>query len=352
LERELHCLPMIRHMSVPMPDVNLPCGYRIINITEENGYLWESVMEDAYNEVFLPGTFRGVMVSHPFYDDNQVYVMLNEKSKPIATASGWRSPINWHEQLSGSVIHVGVIHSYRGHQLGQQMVYHTLQELKRKGYDTVDLGVEENNFTAIKTYFNCGFIPEAEEPIEVEYWNEQIKALGLPRYEKTICLRHMSEEVLPPRPWPYQLRYYAKAEDDGNNYVYGSWYWHNLFHVTQKHYVQLKELIANSKYSYEIINSIESKSFQNVFVDRPVNPSAVLLERQDGVLYLIGMANDSQFCNGVEEYLLYRCKGKFEKAGMTVTLIDDDFCGMKTNPRIVEGLVYGAPMALPDNGLN
>ena len=97
MERELHCLPNIRSMSIPIPDVILPNGFNIINITEDNGHLWESVMEDAYNEVYLPGTFRGVMVAHPFYDENQIFVLLNEKQEPIATASAWRSFACWHE---------------------------------------------------------------------------------------------------------------------------------------------------------------------------------------------------------------------------------------------------------------
>ena len=76
--------------------ISLPEGYSIIPADENIGELCEFEMEDANEEVFLPGTFKGMMVSHPWYMENQVFLMLNEKDEPIATAAAWPLDPCWY----------------------------------------------------------------------------------------------------------------------------------------------------------------------------------------------------------------------------------------------------------------
>ena len=352
MERELHCLPMVRSLLEPIPDISLPEGYSIIPADENIGELWESVMEDANKEVFLPGTFKGMMVSHPWYRENQVFLMLNEKCDPIATVAAWPLDPSWHRanDSGGSVIHVAVIHTYRGRRLAMQMVYHALHEHKKRGRTFAELSVLEGNYPAIKTYINCGFTPTFDEPTEREYWQKQFFDLNLPRFEGEMRLVPQTTNALPPIPWPYQLGYFSEAERSGLPYTYGLWFWHHLFFVVSTHHVNLKHIIRQSAHAAPMISAIAAKTVLNVFTDRPVDPGAVLMELSDGTLYLVGKSDDSRFVDGVHEYIAHRARPKFEGEGIQARLIDNDFFGIPANPRIVEGLVYGTPMSLPQDG--
>ena len=66
-------LDMLRDMDIPVPQFTIPDGYSVIAVNEENGHLWDEVMDSSWGN-HPPGSFLYVMVSNNGYEDNRVFV--------------------------------------------------------------------------------------------------------------------------------------------------------------------------------------------------------------------------------------------------------------------------------------
>src|SRR5204862_261781 len=88
------------------------------------------------------GDFRYVMVANNGYEENRVFVLLDEAGRPVATSSPWDYGMDhWYREPMPEVSFVGVVPSCRGRGLGRLMVNHSLGELMKRGYSLAHLGV-------------------------------------------------------------------------------------------------------------------------------------------------------------------------------------------------------------------
>ena len=310
----------MKHISMVFPldttpVFTLPSGYKIINITEENADLWESVMDKTYDGYdFLSGTFRFMMVANHYYDENRVFALLNDEGTPIAVASAWSSVVKWDIEDMGEVTHVCVSSEFQGNRFGRFVVYNALQELERRGYKTAHLSVRINNYPAIKTYINCGFIPIVEEPEDYDIWNGIYQYLSTPlpengakklsEYAIYSKLTHVNAEYdHPPRPWPNQIKQFSKALEQGKIYLFGCWIRYNMYNVDPNVYINLRENIVCSKHATEIIKNILDNKVRNFYVNSPISPSSYFIECQDNSCYLFGTEYNKAFIEGIQNYI-------------------------------------------------
>jgi GNAT superfamily N-acetyltransferase len=305
----MKCLEMIRSIDETLPHIKLSQGYSIVSINEDNAHLWEKVMDESFGN-HPPGTFRYVMVANNGFEVDRVFVMLDENINPVATSSPWDYGMdNWYRKTYPEVAFVGVVPSSQGKGLGAVMVIHSLHELKKRRYTHAHLGIggtdNGENYSAIKTYINCGFIPYIDEDCQVDAWKKVYNYLSLPvpefYYEKS---EHPHVEMPhPQRPWPYQVRCAAEAYKNGDTYIFGTWLRYNMYLVDKDRYIQLKPLIMRSDSAYELMSYILDSRVEGIFINHPLNPRALLLVRDDGVIYHIGVGSDNLFDCGVEKYL-------------------------------------------------
>lgn len=330
--RELFDLMMERPVSLPIPAVELPQGYSIVSIGEDNGYLWEKVMDLAFGN-YEPGDFRYVIVSNNYYEEGRVFVMLDENDQPVATASSWQYDNWWNDKNHGTVIFVGVSPECRGHKFGYTMVNYVLQDIRKRGFSIATLNVEENNFSAIKTYINCGFTPQIEIPEHIEIWKEQFNKLGLiePEYDKS--LRPRNETPHPPRLWPYELCCAGAAELNGDIYVHGIWERHNMYLVDASEYCKVEPLFNTSEEALMHLDKVKRDGIGHIFINKPLNPSAAILETGDGVFHITGKNEEKRFIDGIISYFLRDIVPKYKGSSRQIKLFtsgdnweNEDFC--------------------------
>lgn len=302
-------LEMTRDLQLPLPPVALPEGYSVVAIHEDNGYLWEEVMDASFGD-HGPGAFRFCLVANNGYEEDRVFVLLNEKGQPVATSSPWHYGMHhWYKDTFAEVAFVGVLPSYQGRRLGQLMVNHSLQKLKNRGYPVAHLGVRGTdtgeNYPAVKTYLNCGFTPYIAEAEHVVAWERVYRHLGLPAPDL-----HYEEPAYPDiemphplRPWPYQVRCAAEARRCGDVYVFGVWHMHNMYLVDVERYIDLKYLLMQSERAGELIGSIVAGHVKHIYIDRPRNPQALLLVMADGACHGVGKSADGRFEWGGEQFM-------------------------------------------------
>ncbi|MDF2542575.1 MAG: Acetyltransferase family [Herbinix sp.] len=317
------------------PTFTLPDGYHFVNITEENAQLWELVMDQTYDGYeFLPGTFRYVMAANHYYDENRVFALINREGNPVAVASAWSCGEKWDIEDMGEVTHVCVDSKFQGNRYGRFVVYNALQELKRRNYKTAHLGVRCDNYSAIKTYINCGFIPFIEEIEEYNIWIENYRYLSIKlpecgfkkpdNYIINSKLTYVTTEYThPPRPWPNQIKQFAQALEKGKTYVFGCWIRYNMYKVDPSVYISLREMILTSKYTAEIVKCILENKVRNIYVNNPVSPTSLLLEHINGACYFLGTKYNEQFTEGIQHYLQREYVPLVENEGKNFRLIKD-----------------------------
>ena len=304
----MKALEMIRSLETPLPPLSLPEGYTMISVNEDNGHLWEEVMDAAFGS-YNPGDFRYVLVSNNGYEEDRVFVLLDESGRAVATASPWDYGTgNWHAETFPFVNFVGVIPSCQGRGLGKLMTLHSLHELKARGYQKACLnikGTEDGgeNLPAAATYVSCGFTPCIADKGHAQAWEKIYARLSLPcpaMIEMSPCHQTIGMPH-PPRPWPYQVRCAAEAQQAGELYIFGQWAEHNLYQVDSERYIQLKQLIAQSDAAPEIIRLILKKQVKHIYIDRPRNPQALLLVNRKGAKNRVGKSGDGRFERGTEK---------------------------------------------------
>lgn len=55
------------------------------------------------------------------------------------------------------LVNVAVDENYHGQGFGKQLVLHAIQEAKRKGYRTIEIGIGNSGVTQLALYQKCGF---------------------------------------------------------------------------------------------------------------------------------------------------------------------------------------------------
>jgi len=305
------CLEMIRSLEGPLPEYTVPEGYSIINANEDNGHLWEQVMDATWDR-HLPGTFRRILVANNGYEEGCVFVLLNEKGSAIATSSAWDTKKgDWYDDISSAAVaFVGVLPSCNGHGFGKLMTLYSLHEIKKRGYTQAHLSIKGTddggeNYPAVKTYLNSGFVPYIPDKEHKEAWQKVYTHLGisLPAFACKDKSKPHIDMPHPPRPWPYQVRCAAEALAAGDTYIFGKWDRHNLYLVDPDRYIQLKPLLKQSDAYEDIVKWILKKRVKAVYIDRPRSPQALLVMLKSKKHIRIGVSDDERFERGVEAYL-------------------------------------------------
>ena len=312
----MDCLEMIRSLEGPLPEFIVPEGYTIVSINEDNGHLWEQVMDVTWGgHKHRPGDFRYVFVSNIAYEEDRVFALLDESGRAVATAAIVDYKVSdWNYEYDPLLAFVGVPESCRGHGFARFISLHCLQEMKKLGYSAahVDIGWTEDgkdNIPATKTYINCGFEPYIVDQRQEKVWRTLYERLSIP------CPTfHYAEKgkpgigdllkLRPPlRPSPYQVRCAAEALAAGDTYIFGKWDRHNLYLVNPDRYIQLKPLLKQSDAYEDIVKWIMKKRVKAIYIDRPRNPQALLAVLKNKKHIRIGTSDDERFERGVEAYL-------------------------------------------------
>ena len=83
-------------LSNNIPEPAFPLGYVFRQITRQEGYIWENVMDQAFGNYHV-GDFEMVIVENYAYLPERVYVLFDDQNKPCGTASAWSQPYLWGE---------------------------------------------------------------------------------------------------------------------------------------------------------------------------------------------------------------------------------------------------------------
>lgn len=102
---------------------------------------------------------------------------------PIGTVSVIHNPraSRFHFPGGGAIACLAVDPQHRGHRLGSALVAHALGRVRRAGYHTVWLAVEEWRLPAIVTYLDVGFMPFLHSPaadVLAARWTDVFRQIG------------------------------------------------------------------------------------------------------------------------------------------------------------------------------
>jgi mycothiol synthase len=191
-----------------LPEVILPSGYCIRSIVEDEGYLWEQVMDQSYGG-YAPGTFQAIMVENYDYDPERVRIMFDIHGQPCATATSWRQHYRWGPGI-GYVLFVGVAKPYQGRGLGYQMTLHVLLDFQKHGFQSAILETDETRLPALKTYLKLGFLPRIVHPQQYRQWDTIFASLAMQPVRYPPEVRPPMQVAHPARPWPHELKKQGK----------------------------------------------------------------------------------------------------------------------------------------------
>ncbi len=292
-------MTLVRDLSQPVAEVNFPKSYALINVTENCRHLWEQFMDACFGG-YQPGSFRWVYVGNYYYEEDRVFVLLNENNQPIATGNSWQNLQR--DGCIGYISWIGVLEAYRGKQLGYHMTNYCLHDIKRRGFQKAIITTEKNNHPALKTYMKCGFVPHITSEEDIQHWADVYSDFGIstPIYDKTI---HPDEDIPhPSRPWPYQLARERAAIENGDLFLHGRWNRFNMYHVDKAEWNKLKQsplMCDCSKWLDENANIEDG----NIYVDSDINPRAALMVTSEKEIFPLGISKEGCFEDGVILFL-------------------------------------------------
>lgn len=162
LEKQL--MTMWRSLILPIPAAQLPAGYRLSSMREEqDAAAWATL----YNRSFLdhchfqPITVEQVLAryANPSYRSELDLVAIDPEGEYAALCRCWIDP----DRNSRSGCNEGYIHllatrwDCRRQGLARAMLLAGMQRLWEAGVDTVRLSVDARNFKALNLYLTTGF---------------------------------------------------------------------------------------------------------------------------------------------------------------------------------------------------
>jgi GNAT superfamily N-acetyltransferase len=284
-------LSMQKDLTQPIPEPIFRKEYIMVNATENCRRLWEEVMDVCFGG-YQPGSFRYVCVNNAYYGDDRNYILLNENNELIGSSNSWQ-----HSQYEGYVANICVMPSYRGKGLAAVLVNYGLREMQKRGMKWTFIGVGIDNYPAIKTYLNCGFIPMPKKAEEIGHWADVFRAMNLPipDYDKTIKPK---DEPHPPRPWPYQLAREKAARVNGDLFIHGEWNRFNMYVTDKTEVDKLRTLTSLGENAQRWLREVIADEKGRIYADCDVNPRALLFVRGDGECCQFGTSKDGCFEEG------------------------------------------------------
>lgn len=281
-----------RDLTLHVAEAVFPKEYALIHITENCRHLWERFMDECFGG-YQAGSFRYVYVNNHFYEENRVFILLNERNEPVGTGNSWQTPEN-----DGYISWIGVAPAYRGRSLGSHLTNHCLRDMKRRGLTTAMIHTEKDNYPALRTYLKCGFVPLPRCEEDVAHWAEISERLQMPALARARTIRPDGHIPHPPRPWPYQLAREKAASGNGDLFVHGIWNRFNMYEVDQAEYVKLQKLISGDEVALKWLNERKEDKNGKVYIDSDINPQAVLLTNGKET-YRFGTSKDGCFEDGL-----------------------------------------------------
>lgn len=109
-----------------------------------------------------------------------------------------------------------------------------------------------------------------------------------------------------------------KAMLNGDTYIHGNWEKYNMYLVQSSESDKLEYLMEPYPKAQTQFARIRHQGNGRIFIDHPLNPTAALLESNDGVLLLVGKTYDSRFTDGINVYLELVCSKKYNKSELII----------------------------------
>jgi GNAT superfamily N-acetyltransferase len=281
-----------RDLTLPIAEPVFPKQYALVNVTENCRRLWERFMDECFGG-YQAGSFRYVYVNNNFYEEDRVYVLLNERNEPIGTGNSWQTPGN-----DGYISWVGVAPAYRGRSLGAHLTNYCLRDMKRRGLTTAMINTEKDNFPALGTYLKCGFVPSPRSEEDVAHWAEIRKRLPMPALACGQTIRPDLDIPHPPRPWPYQLAREKAARANGDLFVHGLWNRFNMYEADKTEYAKLQKLVSDDPVARRWLDRLRDDADGRIYIDCDVNPQAALFTNGEES-HRVGVSKDGCFEDGL-----------------------------------------------------
>jgi len=161
--------------SSTVPDV--PVGYAIRQYAPGDEVDWCRCCygsEMGVKEISAEEFFR-FMGGDETVELCNIYFLVSEKDGIVGTTT------YQHRSSPGEAnIHmVGLLDSHRGRGLSRCMLQYALQKIASDGKKTVRLSTDDWRLPAIKTYLNCGFLPDTTDEGVKARWRAVLGKLGV-----------------------------------------------------------------------------------------------------------------------------------------------------------------------------
>ncbi len=151
-------LPALRmwRPNVPLPSYNLPVGYRIRKLKDDEGEAWcACLLNDMGIDTMSQELFKEKMLDDIDVPDNSIFCVEDENHIPVATATAQL-------KVEGNIAHlhmVGARERERGKGLGLAVCAAVIQKHLDDGNVTCFLTTHDWRLPAIKHYLRLGFLP-------------------------------------------------------------------------------------------------------------------------------------------------------------------------------------------------
>lgn len=170
-------LRMVKLNMADIPEANIPRGFELRIIRPDEKNKWEELCGKAFDSEY---SFTKTLEEWKGYVEDGVYVISDtaDGDKFIATGTA----ICNHEQPEGyGYVHMIAADSdYSGKKLGYEITAAVLRRLRNDGFTGAELTTDDFRLSAIKTYYNLGFIPDLSVDNTMRgRWEDVYKILGL-----------------------------------------------------------------------------------------------------------------------------------------------------------------------------
>ena len=152
-------LRMVKPDISVLPEANIPGGYELRVLREDEKTKWEGLCFKAFGSKH---DFKSVIEDKKGYAPDGVFVItditdITGKDKLIATGTAL---LDCNDNGYGYVHMIAADPDYSGKKLGYEITAAVLRRLRGGGFDKAELTTDDFRLPAIKTYLNLGFVPD------------------------------------------------------------------------------------------------------------------------------------------------------------------------------------------------
>lgn len=160
-----------------LPPITLPAGFAIRTSQDGDGTHWARIIRESFaDDSFDEARFQSMMVAHPAYRPERIFLVCAPDGLPCGTASAYRQ-----EEFgldTGYLHYVGVTPAYTGRRLGAAVSLAALNQFRAEGLQSAVLQTDDFRLPAIKTYLKLGFEPMIAHPNQPARWESILARLS------------------------------------------------------------------------------------------------------------------------------------------------------------------------------